>query len=229
MKRIKLISKKLHIIIPSVILNNTDLSATDKIILSWFTGFDKENNTLTTDYIAQTLKLSTSAIRASIKRLVFLDLLKETYYYARKRMFTSTIEKTEDDAPVILTNEILTSEVSSTYKISMGIIVASSLGENNNLNGYNFNKIDELIEILGLSKSSVYRHLKLLQELGQVTRDTSSTWLLRPHTEYTDKKFAIRNKKKRSEKTTEQKTSEYVPPNITDANNKVMESFYNNF
>lgn len=187
-------AKKIYVTMCKEIYNNTDLSATSKIILAMYTGLPSEWNRLTTATIATTLNISVSAVRESIKKLVFLDLLSEKYRYARRREFKSNVIN-RNDAIVILPNEVLTAEVSSTYKITMGFIVAASLGDNNFIGGYNFNKVERIAELLNLHISSVYRHIAVLQDLGLVLKKERSNWLLSPLDEYSKQYIAKQNKR----------------------------------
>lgn len=227
MKKINKASDKIYIAMPKQIYINKDISHTDKIILSWFTSFKSEWNALTTKTIADTLNLSVSAVRESIKRLVFLDLLSQKYWNARKRVFKSNIKKS-DDIVVVIPNEILTLEVSSTYKVTMGYIISASMGKNNKLAGYNFNHVTQLAKHLNLSTSSVYRHITLLEIMGYIRRDEASNWLLRPQDKYFKERQAKINRgldrENRAKATTDY---DYTPLDVDDGVIEQIESIYN--
>lgn len=228
MEKTNKVNSKIYIAIPNSVYQNKDLNSTDKIILGWITGFENEWNTISTTTISNTMNLSISAVRDSIKKLVFLDLLKQKYYYARKRVFKSTISKKEK-AVVLIPNEILQLTVSSTYKITMGFIIAASTGDENTLGGYNFNNVKRLEKLLGLSTSSVYRHIAFLRGLKYIDKDSTSPWLLRPQDSYFKKRMAKINRGIEREKRSKATTASDDDPNYTldDYQSQALDNIYN--
>ena len=171
-------NNRVFISIPRVIYQNTDLNDTDVLVLSLITGYKAVWNAVGTDTIADYLNLSRATINVSVKKLVDLDLLQEKYVVARKRVFRSMINKEDrSDVISIITDSVLAdNSISNVYKISLGVIVALSLGKNNDLGGFNFGRLDkkgieELAERLNLSISSVYRHLAVLTDNRFINRE----------------------------------------------------------
>lgn len=184
------------IAIPKIIYENKDLNATDKLILSWIHGFKKTWNPISTKTIAEMIGLKVSTINHSVKKLVLLELLEEKYIVARKRSFRSLLPATTDAVSLITDDVLADNELSSTYKITIGVIAAASRGKNNFIGGYNFNSIKELAALLGIAESSVYRHLQVLRESKLVSREYAQ-WTIKPLDAYS-KDFAYKQERKQA-------------------------------
>lgn len=170
--------------IPKIIHENDNLNASQKIILGYIHSFKNEWNHVKTKTIAEAVGLSVRAVQNNVSILIDMQLIEAFYYAGRNRRFKSNIEDTTD-AKIIIPGDILSrTDLDSTYKITMGLIVASSLGNKNFLGGYNFNTVERLAEELGLSVSSVYRHIQVLISEATITRDLDSKWLLIPQDSY---------------------------------------------
>lgn len=173
-----------YVTIPGVIADRTDISATSKIVFGMIHSFKREWNSVSTTYIAKALGLSVRMIQHAIKQLTDAELI--TYYYrAKYRSYKSLLEHNKD-AKVIIPSGILNMpDLSSTYKITYGMLVAAGLQE---LGAYNFNEISELAMHLGISISSVYRHINVLTDADLIERDESSKWMFYTLDEYSQKR-----------------------------------------
>lgn len=192
MQKKKSMQNNIYVTIPNIVISNPDLNYTDKIVLSWIHGLPSTWNNISTKKIADMLNLERATINRSIKKLVFLELIKENYKTARKRVFRSLLGKTTDAAAIITDTVLADDSLTNTYKITQGILTAASVGKDNSLGGFNFNS-DELkgIEVIakraGLSVSSVYRHLALLSKERFIEREYGSyfikiqDWYVRNH------------------------------------------------
>ena len=164
-----------YVPVPAVVFDNPDLNATDKIILSWIHAFKKETK-ISTSKIATSLNLTRETINYSIKKLIMLELIEQEYYCGRKRSFTSLLDPTtnKDTKSLISSDVLINSELTSTFKLTLGVFIQAALGKNNYLGGYNFKNMSEIAEILKIHVSSVYRHLAHFQKLGLVEREYAS-------------------------------------------------------
>ena len=174
----------IYVTIPSVIYDNNDLNATDKIVLALIHGYKSTWNSIKTETIAEYLNLETATINKVIRKLVFLGLIEERYYLARRRVFRSLLEKT-DDAKSIITSDIFKDKtLTNTYKVTAGVIIAASLGKNNFIGGYNYNDIETLANELNMSVSSVYRHLSVLYQVKVIEKRDFGSYLIKPAVSY---------------------------------------------
>lgn len=221
-------NSRIFVAVPEIIYNNTDLNATDKIVLALIHGFKSKTgwNSIKTSTIANYLNLETSTINTTIRKLVFLDLIEQRYYRARRRVFKSLLPKTTD-AKSLITSDIFTDDqLSTTYKLTIGVIIASSLGENNDLGGFNFNDIETLAEELNLSVSSVYRHLNKLYEVRLIDERNFGDYLIRPKDTYSVHHHDNQKRKmnyNRMKKELDDEADEYITPEV----NAALERIYN--
>ena len=171
--------KSQYIVISEYIYKQEDLSDSEKITFSLIDSLSPTK--VSTSYIAKTLNMSVSAINMCLQRLEINGYISWKYYFAKKREFKSEVSKNKTKKDfALLTTEILNKDISSTYKITAGVIAGSSRGSENFLGGYNFNNVKRLSKLINLSVSSTYRHIVELVKVGLVKKDKESSWLLRP-------------------------------------------------
>lgn len=189
-RKVKITKKKTknrkYTTISKVIYDLENITDTQKIVFAMIHNLPSEWNHIKTFTIAKDMNIHVSTVRAAIQELVNQGYLVQEYYNARKRRFKSTIDKEKTkDQYAIIASDILGSDLSSTYKITAGIIVASSRGKDNYLGGFNFRQgAKELAVILKLSLSSVYRHISELVNVFLIKRHEESFWLLQPLDEH---------------------------------------------
>lgn len=172
-----------YVPIPKIVYINKDLNFTDKLVLSWIHSFAKTWNNISTKTIAEKLGLTVATINKSIVKLVFLELIEERYYFARKRTFRSLLPKTNDAFSLVTTELLNDKSIPNTVKLTLGVIIAASLGKDNYIGGFNFTEMEILAERLGLSVSSVYRHLAYLRDHDYIERQYGS-YLIKPLDSY---------------------------------------------
>lgn len=221
-----------YIVIPSIIYDNTDLNATDKITLSMIHGFksNKGNtwNGIRTSTIADILGLERSTINTSIKKLKDLELLEERYAVARYRVFKSLLPETNDFKALITSDVLRNKDITNTYKITIGVIIAYSLGEKNTIGGFNFNRIQALADELNLSVSSVYRHLQHLTRLQVMEQKEYARYTLKPINSYVSHNLKntlrVINHQKAMKEPEPEDDINYIDPSVSDAINRIYNS-----
>lgn len=212
------------IAIPQIVYDNPDLNATDKIVVSLIHSFKSTWNAIKTSTIAEYLNLERSTINTSIRKLVFLELLQEQYAVARHRVFRSLLPKTNDFKALITSDIFRNDKLTSTFKISLGVIIAFSLGEKNTIGGYNFNRMEALAEELNLSISSVYRHLKHLTNLDVIVPKEYARYTIKPIDTYIS--HTVKNnvsKLNHSRLVSTYDDDEYIDPSVEDALNRIYD------
>lgn len=218
-----------YIVIPAIIYDNTDLNATDKITLSMIHGFksNKGNtwNGIRTSTIADILGLERSTINTSIKKLKDLELLEERYAVARYRVFKSLLPDTTDFKALITSDVLRNKDITNTYKITIGVIIAYSLGEKNTIGGFNFNRIQALADELNLSVSSVYRHLQHLTKLQVMEQKEYARYTLKPINSYVSHNLKntlrVINHQKAMKEPEPEDDINYIDPSVSDAINRI--------
>lgn len=211
------------VVVPKIIYDNTDLNYTDKIVLSWIHGYKSTWNSISTETIATALNLTRATINEVVRKLTFLELIEQRYYLARKRVFRSLLPDT-NDAFSLITTEVLNDEsISPAYKITMGVLIAAALGENNFLEGFNFNNIEMIAKRLNLSVSSVYRHLSVLTKEQLIAPKEYGRYLIKPIDRYS---LNYHNNQKRV-KQLKEASEQLGGVVIDDATNELLERIYN--
>ncbi|MDY0277164.1 MAG: hypothetical protein RBQ97_03670 [Acholeplasma sp.] len=152
-------SGKSYVVIPNVIFDNPNISATTKIVASIIHSFNYEWNVITTKALASMVKLSVRTIQYSISEAIdnkIIDVKK----VGKKRFFKSLINKLDTKDKALIPSDILANpDVDSSYKLTYGVLAYKGLNVNG---GYDFENVSNLALELNLSLSSVYRHINYL-------------------------------------------------------------------
>lgn len=209
---------KPYVVIPDVIFDIKNINATDKIVLSIISSFNNEYNFVSTKYIAKTLNLSVRTIQQSITNLLSNNHL-DMKYRGKIRTFKSLVNLENATDKALIPSDILgRSDLSSTYKLTYGVIAYLGLNINK---GYDFKTAEELAKELNISVSSVYRHIASLLNKKDISRLTSGNFMFSANDKYSKHiiKQKIREVNRRQE--IEDTSSIELTPNAERALDKI--------
>lgn len=164
--------KGFYIRIPKQVYDNKKLNDTEKYLFGAFLSLfnipsnRKNGIPVNVKMLAEAIKVSERLIYLYINSLAENGVIAIEYHNGKRRIF---ITINDADAFVIIPTDIVSDgTLSPTYKISLGLAFVVR-------DGYTYNSIDEIADLMGLSRSSVYRHINLFIKYGYIKKDVSAS------------------------------------------------------
>lgn len=185
-KALDIKQKDFYIKIPKSVAIHSGLNDTDCYVFGALNSYanipsyKSKGIPLYTTKIADKLGIQVRVLLYTINNLISQGLIRVSYdeKIKRRRIFLNVHH---DDAYVLIPHEVVASDISIQSKIFYGKAFASR-------NGYAYENIRELAEYTDKHKSSVYRHVSLLEERGFLKRDKSNLYRWLPNDAYSARK-----------------------------------------